>query len=103
MAPDLALLGHPKPMLLDVETTPIELIPDVAIEINRPSETAWAVEQNVTVYTEAGVQEVWRVYPESKHVYLHHANTSKRLGIDDVLESSVLPGWSCPVSDIFEI
>lgn len=73
------------------------------VEVISPNEMARDVEQKVSAYLEAGVLEVWTLYSESKHVYLHHANTSKRLGIDDVLESSVLPGWSCPVSDIFEI
>ena len=101
--PDLAFLKAPKPLLLDVDQTPIDLIPDLTIEVISPSETALDVERKITAYLEAGVSEVWIVYPEAQHVYIHWSNTSKLLKSGDLVESALMPGWSCPVSEIFAI
>ena len=48
MIADLALLKAPKPQLLDTNLTTIEVIPDLAIEVISPSETAIDVERKIT-------------------------------------------------------
>lgn len=101
--PDLAFLRAPKHLLLDVDASPIELIPDIAIEVISPSEMARDLERKITAYLDAGVSEVWTLYPESQHIYVHQADTSKLFKSGDKLASSVLPGWSCSVSEIFAI
>ncbi len=101
--PDLALLMAPKPILLDTNRTPIEMIPDLAIEVISPSETAIDVERKITAYLEAGVSEVWTLYPELQHIYIYANGSPKLLKAGDLVESTLLTGWSCPVSEIFAI
>ena len=101
--PDVAFMMAPKHQLVDLNRTPIDIIPDLTIEVISPSETALDVERKITAYLEAGVSEVWTVYPEAQHVYIHWSNTSKLLKAGDLVESALLPGWSCPVSEIFSI
>lgn len=72
--PDLALILHPKPQLLQMEQSPIELIPDLAIEVISPSETALDVERKVFAYLDAGVDKVWTLYPDLQHIYLYSAS-----------------------------
>ncbi len=101
--PDVAFMMAPKHQLVDLNRTPIDLIPDLTIEVISPSETALDVERKITAYLEAGVSEVWTVYPEAQHVYIHWSNTSKLLKAGDLVESALMPGWPCPVSEIFAI
>lgn len=101
--PDLAFLMTPKHQLVDLNRTPIDIIPDLTIEVISPSETALDVERKITAYLESGVSEVWTVYPEAQHVYIHWSNTSKLLKVGDLVETALLPGWSCPVGEIFAI
>ena len=101
--PDLAFLKSPKPLLLDVDRTPIDLIPDLAIEVISPSETAFDVERKITAYLEAGVSEVWTLYPELQHIYIYANGSPRLLKAGDLVESALLPGWSCPVGEIFAI
>ncbi len=101
--PDIACMMAPKHQLVDLNRTPIDLIPDLAIEVISPSEMARDVERKITAYLDSGVVEVWTLYPESQHIYVHQSNTSMLFKSADSLASSVLPGWSCPVSEIFAI
>jgi Uma2 family endonuclease len=101
--PDLALLLKPKGDLLDLDATPIELVPDLAVEIISPSETVHDVERKVFAYLEAGVTEVWSLIPAMRHIY-KYTDTGVRLFAEGQrFDSTLLPGWSCPVNDIFEI
>jgi Uma2 family endonuclease len=101
--PDLALILHPKSQLLQVDQTPIELIPDLAIEVISPSETALDVERKVFAYLDAGVEEVWTLYPDLQHIYVYSPGTLSLLKQSDTLKTTILPGWSCPVGEIFSI
>jgi len=101
--PDIALMMAPKHQLVDLNRTPIDLIPDLAIEVISPSEMARDVERKITAYLDAGLAEVWTLYPESQHIYVHQADTSKLFKSGEKLASSVLPGWACAVSEIFAI
>ena len=101
--PDVAFMMTPKHQLVDLNRTPIDIIPDLTIEVISPSETALDVERKITAYLEAGVSEVWTIYPEAQHVYIHWSNTSKLLKSGDLVETALMPGWSCPASEIFAI
>ncbi len=82
-----------------------EMAPDLAVEIISPNEYAVDVQEKLAQYLQAGVRQVWLVYPRSKLVVIHRSLTdvtNLTLG-DELIGGDVLPGFSCNVADIFEI
>ncbi len=67
-----------------------------------PRDTAEEVEERLWDYLQAGVQEVWLVYPRARRVGVWTPGGMGRvLGKGGVLASPVLPGFSCPVAEVF--
>jgi len=81
----------------------LKVIPDLVVEFVSPNDKAENVEIRLNDFLTAGVPLAWMVYPATRHVYVYHQGTpAHRLGPGDVLDGEdVLPGFSCPVSDIF--
>ena len=78
--------------------------PDIAVEVVSPSNTPAEVARKVAEYLAAGSQRVWVVYPAGRRVLIHRAGGSVlSYGGDDVItDEELLPGFSLPLSEIFE-
>ena len=78
--------------------------PDVAVEVVSPSDTAAEVAGKVAEYLAAGSQRVWVVYPSVRRVVIHRADCSvlSYSGDDLISDEELLPGFSLPLSEIFE-
>jgi Uma2 family endonuclease len=78
--------------------------PDLAVEVLSPSDTAFEVDEKVQEMLDAGTEEVIVVNPRQKTVKIFRkGQTALVLGVADTLENlSVLPGFRCPVAEIFE-
>ena len=78
--------------------------PDIAVEVVSPSDTAAELARKVAEYLAAGSQRVWVVYPSVRQVLVHRADGSVlSYGGDDVItDEELLPGFSLPLSEIFE-
>lgn len=78
--------------------------PDLAVEVVSPSESASDIEEKVEIMLEAGSQAIWVVYPKTRTVHVFVPGGSATiLSIKDSLSApSLLPGWSAPVSKLFE-
>ena len=82
--------------------------PDLAIEVMSPDDKAEIVLLKTRKYLEAGGEEVWVVYPESRelHEYRHGdaADTVRvyRLG-DTVDVEALFPGLTLRMADIFRL
>jgi Uma2 family endonuclease len=81
------------------------IAPDLAVEIVSPNDTYQKLMNKVFDYLDAGVKEVWLVAPESKTVTIYYSFTEvKILTENDVLTcEKLLPGFSCPVGDLFKL
>jgi Uma2 family endonuclease len=84
--------------------SPWDVVPDLAVEVVSPSNTAEQVVAKVREYFEAGVQRVWVVYPEEALFYVYEAPTQVRIlqrgdTLDDAL---LLPGFQLPLAELFE-
>jgi Uma2 family endonuclease len=81
-----------------------EVRPDLAIEVISPNDDAEAVEAKVADYLQAGVPLLWVIYPGSRSIYvLRPDGSARRLTSRDELDGEgVLPGWKCPVLDVFK-
>ncbi len=80
------------------------IVPDLAVEVVSPSESAADVQEKVHDYLQAGTPLMWVVYPRSQQVVVHTADgVARTRSGDDLLTSpDILPGFSCAVREIFE-
>lgn len=78
--------------------------PDLTIEIVSPSNAAREIERKTGMYLEAGVSQVWIVYPAMRQVAVHSpSGAPMTLQADDQLTGGdILPGFSITVSSIFD-
>lgn len=99
--PGVAVLSAAKMAQVDRHAVPVQAVPDVTVEIVSPSEIAVRLDEKVRLYLEAGVAEVWVVYPAPRHVQVHTQDGMRRLSANDMLESAAVPGFAVRVSDLF--
>ena len=82
--------------------------PDIAVEVISPSNTATAVARKVGEYLDAGALRVWVAYPAtltaSRCVIIHRPDgtATTYTGNDVITDEELLPGFSLPLSEIFE-
>jgi len=79
------------------------LAPDLAIEVSSPNDEFDDLEERVSEYLTVGVRLVWVVSPVGQRVFVHRAaGPGAILRADDELSGEdVLPGFRCPVRDLF--
>jgi Uma2 family endonuclease len=102
VAPDLALLWPDRRAQIDLTRVPLPIAPNIAIEVVSPSESARNLDRRVEVFLQAGTEEVWVIYPESKHILVYTPELIRRVSVTQILETPTLPGWSLRVSELFE-
>ena len=82
--------------------------PDIAVEVVSPSNTAAEMQRKIREYLAAGSQRVWVVYPATptvgRRVVIHRpdGSTITYTGNDAITDEELLPGFSLPLSEIFE-
>ena len=82
----------------------LEVMPELVVEIVSPSDTQQSVNDKTTMWLSHGVLMVIEVYPAEQAVMVHRtAAPSVTLTGDDVLDGGdVLPGFTLPLSEIFD-
>ena len=80
-----------------------DVVPDLAVEVVSPGNTAIEILVKLDDYFRAGVRRVWIIYPKQQMVQdyksLRHV---EMLGIDDSLDGGdVLPDFFMKLSDLF--
>ena len=106
--PDVSLVLSAESEDDDQENSFVIGAPDIAVEVVSPSNTAAEIERKISEYLAAGSQRVWVVYPATRQaarrVVIHHPDgTAVTYTGDDVIaDEKLLPGFSLPLSEIFE-
>ena len=79
------------------------LVPDLVVEAVSPDYRTTAVESKTRMWLDAGVRLVLTAYIADRAVVASRDDgTVQRFGLSDTLTGDpVLPGFACPVSDIF--
>ena len=104
--PDLAFVsferwprGKPVPA-----TQAREVIPNLAIEVISPTNSAYEVIEKLDDYFASGVQRVWVIYPLHAKLYDYESPTSVRIltRSDTLTGVDVLPGFELPLAELFE-
>ena len=82
-----------------------DFAPDLAIEIISPSERPEDMADKVAEYFGAGAEQVWHLFPETKHVtvYLSPFATAEFRPGDTLDAGDLLPGFSCQVEELFDL
>lgn len=79
------------------------LIPDLVVEVISPGNSVMDAQLRAQMWLDAGVRLVLTAYIQISEIHAHHDDGTVRVfGITDTLTCEpVLPGFSCPVADIF--
>jgi Uma2 family endonuclease len=104
--PDVAFVSHSKwPFNRRVPKVPVwDMVPDLAIEVVSPTNSADDVQTKVQEYFEAGMSGVWVVYPKQKQVYTYASPAQiqvVQLG-EELDGGKLFPGFRLPLTALFE-
>lgn len=82
-----------------------EQVPDLAVEIASPSDSRSELRDKALMWKRYGARIVWAVYPDTRTVDVYGEERSVvTLGENDTLDGGeVLLGFSCEISEIFDI
>jgi Uma2 family endonuclease len=104
--PDVAFVSYerwPRESKVD-SSNGWEVIPELAIEVISPSNTAGEVVEKVLEYFQFGVVRVWVVYPNVRQVYVYES-PSKLMVLNlggDLEGDALLPGFRLSLTELFE-
>ena len=107
LRPDVAFVSHarwPRDRPAPREAA-WDVVPDLAVEVVSPSNSANEVIDKLHEYFQAGVQRVWVVYPKTSEVYVYEAPQRVRIfGRTDELDGgAILPGVRLPMAHLFTL
>ena len=103
--PDMAFISAER-LPLDVRVRGYaEIPPDLVVEIVSPSDRPVAVHDKAQMWLRYGVRLVWVVNPETRTIITMPADgPAHTLYEDDTLDGGdVIPNFSCPVRDVFDL
>jgi Uma2 family endonuclease len=104
-SPDVALVTPAQLKKIDIDRSPIDGAPALAIEVISPSNLAQDTRKKVRQYLAAGCQAVWLVYPALRLVEIHDGKGAREVvEPDSINEASPVSGirFSLPLAAIFE-
>ena len=84
----------------------LEVPPDLVVEVLSPSNSRREIQSKLRDYRQVGVYECWLVSPEAETVEIIDlagvdAATTAVFGVEDTLQSSLLPGFSLELQAVF--
>jgi Uma2 family endonuclease len=83
----------------------ISVVPDLVAEVISPIDNAEEVEIKIEGWLNAGVKVVWEIYPATSTVRAHRPDNTIALfrAADTLTAPDLLPGFACPVADLFRL
>jgi Uma2 family endonuclease len=80
-----------------------DVVPELCVEINSPTDTADDLEEKVKEYFDAGIQQVWVVYPRIPQIRVHLSRAeSITLTAGDTLPGGeIIPGFELSLNELF--
>lgn len=86
---------------------PIPFAPELAVEVTSPQQTGEDMEAKALRYLTGGTRLVWIVWPHSQTIDVWRGGDTRPssvLRIGDTLDGeAVVPGFSHPVADVFDV
>jgi len=105
--PDVAFVAYdrlPDPIFSTDDPPAWDVVPNLAVEVISPSNTAVEIVEKIQEYLDAGVQLVWVIYPGQRRVHVYEPPATSRVLLErDELDGGiVLPGFRLGVAALFE-
>lgn len=81
-----------------------DMVPDLAIEVNSPNNSADEIQDKRLEYFRAGVKQVWVIYPKQREAHIYTSPTEVTiLTADDELDGGeIIPGFRLRLSVLFD-
>lgn len=102
--PDISFVRHDRLSAAEMrQAGHLSLAPDLAVEVVSRRDTYAEVLNKAGEYLSAGTALVWVVEPETGQIIVHRADgsMSRLTRSDDLSGESVIPGFRCPVAELF--
>ncbi len=79
-----------------------DVVPDLAVEVVSPGDSDEENREKIFEYFQAGVRQVWVVYPKLQLVYVYNSITEiKGYTIDDIIDvDAVIPGLKINLREV---
>ena len=102
--PDIAYISAERLPLDDQSDGYLEVVPELVVEIVSPSDSPREVNLKIQMWLDLGVSMALVVRPADRTIAIHRPGVPEvTLMGDDVLDGGdVLPGFSLPLSEIFD-
>lgn len=106
LGPDVAFVRSanvPAPNAPGIEKY-LRVAPDIAAEVASPDQYRPEMAAKARIYLDSGVRLLWVVWPSSQtvDVWRPGSDAPTMLSVSDTLDGfDALPGFSCPVADLF--
>ena len=100
--PDVTFVVAAKTALFDGKKRVQRFVPDLAIEIVSQNDTFENLVGKARRYRKCGTREVWIFSIESREAYVYSENGRAILDEDGMFESSLIPGFSIRIGDLFD-
>jgi Uma2 family endonuclease len=106
LVPDVAFIRAERlpPHVSFDEDKAVPFAPDLAVAVASPSQYTSGMAQKAQRYLAAGTRLVWIVWPKRRQIDVwRSADTKPSQTLDggDTLDGDVLPGFTCPVAELF--
>ena len=101
---DVAYVSHEVLVQQTGESTIIEGVPTLIVEILSPSTQIQSVDEKIDMYLQAGVNLLWVVDPRDETVTIYRPGVKPTLvnADENLTGGMVLPGFDVPVARLFE-
>jgi len=102
-APDIAFIANDKLPSEQPQEVFWPGAPDLVVEVLSPNDRLAEVDQKISEWLVAGSGEVWVVDPklETITIYRSRIDVEVRTANDMLIGDPVVPGFSCPVAELF--
>ena len=103
--PDVALIGPEQVAAAKAAPGILPFAPKLVIEVISPSNTVEEMAHRIRQYLEAGVRTIWILVGAMTEVHVYSAAARPKIlsAQDNLEEPELLPGFSVPVAELFEV
>jgi Uma2 family endonuclease len=103
LVPDVAYISYDRIPRDVLDKTGIPRIaPDVVVEVISPGDRQKDVDEKIRVYFACGTSVIFLVFPSRKTVVARTPSDTRTFGPEDTLVHDELPGFSMPISMLFD-
>ena len=101
--PDVAFVNSEHVKNIDLDRSPIDGAPALAVEVVSPSNSAHDIMKKTQQYLQAGCRLVWIVYPALRLVEIHSQSGSRQIREPEPLKAEdSLPGFLLSLTYVFD-